>query len=68
MEGEGRGGGERGGRGGGVLDSENEGFNDWGGRGYDDFVPGEVTKTVPPRDRTTRSLTWSASLPRISRI
>ena len=20
-----------------------EGFNDWGGRGYDDFVPGEVT-------------------------
>ena len=25
-----------------------EGFNDWGGRGYDDFVPGEVTKTAPP--------------------
>ena len=24
-----------------------EGFNDWGGRGYDDFVPGEVTKTAP---------------------
>ena len=30
-----------------------EGFNDWGGRGYDDFVPGEVTKTVPSRYRTT---------------
>ena len=24
-----------------------EGFNDWGGRGYDDFVPGEATKTAP---------------------
>ena len=22
-------------------------FNDWGGRGYDDSVPGEVTKTRP---------------------
>ena len=31
----------------------NEGFNDWGGRGYDDFVPGELTKTVPSGDRTT---------------
>ena len=31
----------------------NEGFNDWGGRGYDDFVPGEVPKTVPSGDRTT---------------
>ena len=30
-----------------------EGFNDWGGRGYDDFVPGEVTKTAPSRDETT---------------
>ena len=30
-----------------------EGFNDWGGRGYDDFVPGEVTKTAPSGDRTT---------------
>ena len=27
-----------------------EGFNDWGGRGYDDFVPGEVTKTAPSGD------------------
>ena len=30
-----------------------EGFNDWGRRGYDDFVPGEVTKTAPSGDRTT---------------
>ena len=30
-----------------------EGFNDWGGRRYDNFVPGEVTKTAPPGDRTT---------------
>ena len=28
-------------------------FNDWGGRRYDDSVPGEVTKTTPSRDRTT---------------
>ena len=26
--------------------------NDWGGRGYDDSVPGEVTETAPSRDRT----------------
>ena len=31
----------------------NEGFNDWGGRGYDDFVPGEFTKTAPSGDETT---------------
>ena len=30
-----------------------EGFNDWGGRGYEDFVPGEVTTTVPLGDETT---------------
>ena len=30
-----------------------EGFNDWGGRGYDHFVPGEVTKTAPSGDKTT---------------
>ena len=30
-----------------------ERFNDWGGRGYDDFVPKEVTKTAPSGDRTT---------------
>ena len=30
-----------------------EGFNDWGGRGYDDFVPGEVNRTAPSGDRTT---------------
>ena len=28
-------------------------FNDWGGRGYADFVPEEVTKTTPSGDRTT---------------
>ena len=28
-------------------------FNDWGGRGYDDSVPGEVTKTPSSGDRTT---------------
>ena len=38
-------------------------FNDWGGRGYDDSVPGEVTKTPSSGDRTTLSPTWSASLP-----
>ena len=32
---------------------QGEGFNDWGGRGYDDFVPEEVTKTTPSGDRTT---------------
>ena len=30
-----------------------EGFNDWGGRGYDDFVPGEVIKTAPFGDEPT---------------
>ena len=30
-----------------------EGFNNWEGRGYDDFVPREVTKTVPSGDKTT---------------
>ena len=30
-----------------------EWFNDWGGRGYDDFVTGEVTKTAPSGDETT---------------
>ena len=30
-----------------------EGFNDWGGRGYDDFVSGEVTKTALSGDETT---------------
>ena len=39
-----------------------------GGRGYDDFVPAEVTKTAPSRDETTRSPTWSASLPQVHRI
>ena len=28
-------------------------FNDWRGRGYDDSVPGEVTKTTPSVDRST---------------
>ena len=43
-------------------------FNDWGGRGYDDSDPGEVTKTAPSGDRTTGSPTWSANLPRIQLI
>ena len=30
-----------------------EGFNDWGGRGYDDFIRGEVTKTAPSGVETT---------------
>ena len=30
-----------------------EGFKDRGGRGYDDFVPGEVTKAAPSGDRVT---------------
>ena len=34
-----------------CLDLER--FNNWGGRGYDDFVPGEVTKTAPSGDETT---------------
>ena len=40
----------------------NESFNDWGGRGYDDSVPGVVTKTATSEDRTARSSMWSASL------
>ena len=43
-------------------------FDDWGGRGYDDSVPGEVTKTVPSGVRTASSPTWSASLSRIQFI
>ena len=39
-----------------------------GGRGYDDSVPGEVTKTAPSGDRTTLSPTWSVSLSRIQLI
>ena len=35
------------------LSCDHEGFNDWGGRGYCDFVPEEVTKTAPSGDRTT---------------
>ena len=46
-----------------------EGLNNWGGRGYDDFVPREVTKIDSSGDRTTRSpTTWSASLPRIHHL
>ena len=51
-----------------VGASLSEGFNDWGGRGYDDFVPGEVTKIASSEDETIWSPTWSASLPRIHRI
>ena len=34
-------------------DEIEEGLNDWGGRGCDDFVPGEVIKTAPSVDETT---------------
>ena len=37
------------------------GFNDWGGRGCDDFVPEEVTKTAPSGDETT----WCRKIYRI---
>ena len=30
-----------------------EGFNDWGGRGYDDFVPGEVIEIAPSGGQTS---------------
>ena len=36
-----------------VRDGVIEGFNDWGGWGYDDFVPGDDTKTAPSGDETT---------------
>ena len=47
-----------------VVLHKKELFNDWGGRGYDDSVPGGVTKTAPSGDKTT----WLASLPRIQLI
>ena len=43
-------------------------FNDWGGRGYDDSVPGVVIETAPSGYRTAWSSTWSASLPRVRLI
>ena len=36
-----------------VSISIEEGFNDWGGREYDDFVLGEVTKIASSGDETT---------------
>ena len=36
-----------------IVASDIERFNDWGGRKYDDFVPGEVTKIVLSGDETT---------------
>ena len=36
-----------------------------GRRGYDDSIPGQVTKTLPSGDRIARSSIWPASLPRI---
>ena len=36
-----------------AVEGNVEGFKNWGGRGYDDFVPGEVTKTAPSEDETT---------------
>ena len=32
---------------------DSECSNDWGGRGYDDSVPGDGTKTTPSGDKTT---------------
>ena len=40
-------------QGNGFNTSLSECSNDWGGRGYDDSVPGEVTKTTPSGDRIT---------------
>ena len=45
-----------------------ESFNVWEGRGYDDSVPGEVTKTTPSGDKTAWSTIWSASLSQIQLI
>ena len=36
-----------------ILTKETECFKDWGGQGYDDFVPAEVTKTTHSGVRTT---------------
>ena len=36
-----------------IPADSNDLFNDWGGRGYDDSIPGEVTKTASSGDRTT---------------
>ena len=47
-----------------ILPRYYESFTDWGG-GVDDSVLGDVNRTAPPRDRTTGSYTWSASLVRI---
>ena len=44
-----------------VSNAGKECFDDWGWRGYDDSVPGEVTKTTPSGDRTTWPPTWPGS-------
>ena len=36
-----------------ILLTQRECSKDWGGRAYDDSVPGDGTKTTPSRDRTT---------------
>ena len=36
-----------------MYEFPREVFNDWRGRGYDDFVPGEVNKTAPSGDEPT---------------
>ena len=36
-----------------INQSIKESFNGWGGRRYDESVPGEVTKIAPSGDRTT---------------
>ena len=35
------------------LETPGECFNDWGGRGYDNSVPGDGTKATPSGDKTT---------------
>ena len=50
-----------------ISPAPTECYKDWGGRGYDDFVPGNGTKTTSSGDRTT-SPTWSTSFPRIQLI
>ena len=36
-----------------ISDDHTSIHTDWGGRGYDDFVLGEVTKKAPSGDETT---------------
>ena len=40
-----------------------EGFNDWGGRGYDYFIPGEITKQPLPGMRLHNPLHGQQACP-----